>query len=62
MSLNLLKEYFDGQRKYSIRGLYDNLFFLLGENCLTGEYWSDEVKGGMFNYRLTEKEQILLII
>lgn len=44
--LNLLKEYFDGQRKYSIRGLYDNLYFLLGEICLTGEYWSDEVKGG----------------
>lgn len=44
--LNLLKEYFDGRKKYSIRGLYDNLYFLLGEKCLTGEYWSDEVKEG----------------
>ena len=44
--LKLLKEYFDGQKKYSIKGLYDNLYFFLGENRLTGEYWSDEVNEG----------------
>ena len=44
--LNLLREYFDGQKKYSIRGLYDNLYFLLDEKCLIGEYWSDEIKEG----------------
>ncbi len=44
--LNLLREYFDGQKKYSIRGLYEDLYFLFGENRLTGEYWSDEIKEG----------------
>lgn len=62
--LNLLKEYFDGRKKYSIRGLYDNLYFLLGEKCLTGEYWSDEVKEGniqlLFNGNKTDTSNYIV--
>lgn len=53
--LNLLREYFDGQKKYSIRGLYEDLYFLLGENRLTGEYWSDGIKKGNVQFAFEGK-------
>ena len=35
--LNLLKEYFDGEGKLSIKGLYDSIYFQCGENKLVGD-------------------------
>ncbi len=35
--LNLLKEYFDGEGKPSIKGLYDSIYFQCGENKLVGD-------------------------
>lgn len=54
--LNLLKEYFDGEKKYSISGLYDNLQFTLGENKLIGDYWSDEIEAGNVQLALDGKK------
>ena len=35
--LNLLKEYFDGEGKLSIKGLYDSIYFQCSENKLVGD-------------------------
>lgn len=37
--LNLLKEYFDGEGKLSIKGLYDSIYFQCGENRLVGDFY-----------------------
>lgn len=41
--LNLLKVYFDGQAKFSIKGLYDEVYFLLDGHALIGDFWSDKI-------------------
>lgn len=43
--LNLLKEYFDGHKRYSIQGLYKNVYFKLDDLKLCGKImpvWNDE--------------------
>ena len=37
--LNLLKEYFDGEGKPSIKGLYDSIYFQCGNNKLVSDYY-----------------------
>ncbi|MCR4788909.1 MAG: ATP-binding protein [Lachnospiraceae bacterium] len=44
----MLREYFDGEGDTSIKGLYENTFFLIDEKKLTGEISADCFKGNSF--------------
>ncbi len=46
--LNLLKEYFDGEGKLSIKRLYDSIYFQCGENKLVGDCYDKNAEHDLF--------------